>query len=138
MASSPPQFRIFAGTVRHALDEKNRVTIPSRWRDEEIDEFYAIVNGTATGTIITIVIVFLYRAGFYSRIIFIYAGILSVAFLGLSRLIKIISLRRMRRHGIGIKQVFHPQLKFHKFIALTIFISMILCFIDDIVDLIFA
>jgi MraZ protein len=44
MASSPPQFRIFAGTVRHALDEKNRVTIPSRWRDEEIDEFYAIAD----------------------------------------------------------------------------------------------
>ncbi len=70
-----------------------------------VDEFYAIVNGTATGTIITIVIVFLYRAGFYSRIIFIYAGILSVVFLGLSRLIKVGILRRMRRRGIGVRQV---------------------------------
>lgn len=35
-------FQIFAGTVRHALDAKNRVTIPSRWRREEMEEFYAI------------------------------------------------------------------------------------------------
>ncbi len=70
-----------------------------------IDEFYAILNGTATGAIITIVFVFFYRAGFYSRIIFIYAGILSIIFLGLSRFLKVILLRRMRRQGIGIKQV---------------------------------
>ncbi len=70
-----------------------------------IDEFYAIVNGTATGTIITIVIVFLYRAGFYSRAIFIYAGISAVLFLAISRLIKVRLLWRMRRQGIGIKQV---------------------------------
>ena len=44
MASSPPSVRIFAGTVRHALDEKNRVTIPSRWRDEGLVEFYAIAD----------------------------------------------------------------------------------------------
>lgn len=70
-----------------------------------VDEFYAILNGTATGTIITIVIIFLYRAGFYSRIIFIYAGVLSVIFLGISRLIKVTVLRRMRRQGVGVKQV---------------------------------
>ncbi len=77
-----------------------------------VDEFYAIVNGTATGTIITIVIVFLYRAGFYSRIIFIYAGILSVVFLGLSRLIKVGILRRMRRRGIGVGQEGHRSYSF--------------------------
>jgi len=70
-----------------------------------IDEFYAILNGTATGTIITIVIVFLYRAAFYSRLIFIYAGIFSVALLGFSRLIKVTVLRQMRRRGIGARRV---------------------------------
>ncbi len=70
-----------------------------------VDEFYAIISGTATGTIITIVFVFLYRAGFYSRIIFLYAGILSVLFLGFSRLLKVYILRRMRRQGIGVRQV---------------------------------
>ena len=44
MASNPDQFRIFAGTVRHTLDEKNRVTIPSRWRGEETGGFYAIAD----------------------------------------------------------------------------------------------
>lgn len=70
-----------------------------------VDELYAIVNGTATGTVITIVFIFLYRAGFYSRIIFLYAGIFSVLFLGLSRLIKVTVLRRMHRQGIGLKHV---------------------------------
>ena len=37
-------FQIFAGTVRHALDAKHRVTIPSRWRGEDIEEFYAIAD----------------------------------------------------------------------------------------------
>ena len=70
-----------------------------------IDELYAIVHGTATGTIITIVIIFLYRPTFYSRIIFIYAGVITVIFLGISRLIKVIMLRRMRRRGIGVQRV---------------------------------
>jgi exopolysaccharide biosynthesis polyprenyl glycosylphosphotransferase len=69
------------------------------------DEFYAIVNGTATGTIILIVFIFLYQPAFYSRIIFIYAGLISVVLLGLSRLVKVISLRQMRRHGIGVERV---------------------------------
>ncbi len=69
------------------------------------DEFYAILSGTATGTIIMIVFIFLYRPSFYSRIIFIYAGILIVALLGLSRLIKVMMLRRLRRKGIGTLRV---------------------------------
>jgi MraZ protein len=33
---------IFTGEFRHSMDAKNRVTIPSRWRQGEIDEFFAI------------------------------------------------------------------------------------------------
>ncbi|MBI1880400.1 MAG: undecaprenyl-phosphate glucose phosphotransferase, partial [Chloroflexi bacterium] len=69
------------------------------------DEFYAIVNGTATGTIIMIVFIFLYRAAFYSRAIFIYAGIFVILLLGLSRLIKVSLLRFLRRRGIGSERV---------------------------------
>lgn len=69
------------------------------------DEFYAIVNGTATGTIIMIVFIFLYQAAFYSRAIFIYAGIFVVILLGLSRLIKVTLLRTLRRRGIGSERV---------------------------------
>jgi MraZ protein len=35
---------IFAGEFRHAMDAKNRVTIPSRWRRGDLDEFFAIPN----------------------------------------------------------------------------------------------
>jgi MraZ protein len=35
---------IFTGEFRHAMDAKNRVTIPSRWRRGELDEFFAIPN----------------------------------------------------------------------------------------------
>jgi MraZ protein len=35
---SQPQ-KFFAGEFRHSIDEKNRVTIPSRWRRGEAEEF---------------------------------------------------------------------------------------------------
>ena len=35
---------IFAGEFRHAIDAKNRVTIPARWRSGEEDEFFAVPN----------------------------------------------------------------------------------------------
>jgi len=34
----------FAGEFRHAMDAKHRVTIPSRWRRGEVEEFFAIPN----------------------------------------------------------------------------------------------
>ncbi|NJN99202.1 MAG: undecaprenyl-phosphate glucose phosphotransferase [Anaerolineales bacterium] len=69
------------------------------------DELYVIISGTATGTIIMIVFIFLYRAAFYSRAIFIYAGIFVVILLGISRLIKVTLLRALRRRGIGSERV---------------------------------
>lgn len=36
--ASPPE-RFYAGEFRHSIDEKNRVTIPSRWRRDEAEEF---------------------------------------------------------------------------------------------------
>jgi MraZ protein len=44
MESSQIEQPIFTGEFRHAMDAKNRVTIPSRWRRGEIDEFFAIPN----------------------------------------------------------------------------------------------
>ena len=69
------------------------------------DEMYAIINGTTTSIVIMIVMIFLYRPAFYSRIIFIYAGLLAVAILGLSRLLKVALQRRMRRQGVGTRRV---------------------------------
>jgi MraZ protein len=39
MDSAPPSERFYAGEFRHSLDEKNRVTIPARWRRDEAEEF---------------------------------------------------------------------------------------------------
>src|SRR5438067_2326314 len=44
MESPPTAQPIFAGEFRHAMDAKNRVTIPSRWRRGEVEEFFAIPN----------------------------------------------------------------------------------------------
>lgn len=35
---------IFSGEFCHALDSKNRITIPSRWRQGEADEFFLIAD----------------------------------------------------------------------------------------------
>ena len=69
------------------------------------DEVYAIVNGTTTGIVIMVVLVFVSRPTFYSRLIFFYAGALIVGLLSLSRLIRGIVVRRMRRRGIGVARV---------------------------------
>jgi MraZ protein len=37
-ASSSPQ-PLYAGEFRHFLDDKNRITIPSRWRHNDAEEF---------------------------------------------------------------------------------------------------
>jgi exopolysaccharide biosynthesis polyprenyl glycosylphosphotransferase len=66
------------------------------------DESYSIVNGTTTGIIIMVVVTFFYRPLFYSRLLFIYTGALIVALLSLSRLVKGIVLRKLRRQGIGV------------------------------------
>src|SRR6266540_490998 len=39
MDSLPQSERFYAGEFRHSLDEKNRVTIPSRWRRDHGEEF---------------------------------------------------------------------------------------------------
>jgi exopolysaccharide biosynthesis polyprenyl glycosylphosphotransferase len=66
------------------------------------DEAYAILNGTTTGIVFMVVLVFISRPTFYSRLIFFYAGALIVVLLSLSRLIKNMAVRRLRHEGIGV------------------------------------
>jgi transcriptional regulator MraZ len=42
-ASSPAQF-VFAGEFRHSIDEKNRITIPARWRHDRAEEFIILAE----------------------------------------------------------------------------------------------
>jgi transcriptional regulator MraZ len=44
-ADSQPE-RFYAGEFRHSVDEKNRITIPSRWRRERPEEFILLPEAT--------------------------------------------------------------------------------------------
>src|SRR5437764_9746792 len=48
MSADPTTPPIFSGRVSHALDSKNRVTIPSRWRQSDADEFFLMPDPTNT------------------------------------------------------------------------------------------
>ncbi len=65
-------------------------------------ECYSLINGTTTGIVVMVVVTFFYRPLVYSRLLFIYTGVLTIALLGLSRLAKSIVLRKLRRRGIGV------------------------------------
>jgi transcriptional regulator MraZ len=44
-ADSQPE-RFYAGEFRHSIDEKNRITIPSRWRRDRPEEFILLPEAT--------------------------------------------------------------------------------------------
>jgi exopolysaccharide biosynthesis polyprenyl glycosylphosphotransferase len=69
------------------------------------DDLYSLLNATTTAIMLMVVLVFFYRRLFYSRIIFIYAGILILVLLGFARLIRNMVLTRMRASGKGVDRV---------------------------------
>ena len=70
------------------------------------DEVFRVMTGTATGIILMVfVIVFFFRPQLYSRLIFFYAGILVVILLGISRLIRRMVQRYLRRKGLGVDRL---------------------------------
>jgi exopolysaccharide biosynthesis polyprenyl glycosylphosphotransferase len=70
------------------------------------DEVYRIFTGTATGIILMVfVIIFLLRPQLYSRLIFLYAGVLITIFLSISRLIKRGVRNRLHRKGVGVDRL---------------------------------
>ena len=69
------------------------------------DDFYGIVNATTTAIMLMVVLVFFYRRLFYSRIIFIYAGIMIVILLWLARSVRAVILARLRQAGQGVDRV---------------------------------
>ena len=69
------------------------------------DDMYGLLNATTTAIMLMVVLVFFYRRLFYSRVIFIYAGILILVLLGLARLVRNMVLTRMRASGKGVDRV---------------------------------
>jgi exopolysaccharide biosynthesis polyprenyl glycosylphosphotransferase len=70
-----------------------------------LDEIYTIFTGTLVGIAIMIFLFFLYRADFYSRLIFFYAFLLTGGVLSLSRLAERQIRDRLRRRGAGVDRV---------------------------------
>jgi exopolysaccharide biosynthesis polyprenyl glycosylphosphotransferase len=68
-------------------------------------DLYGVLNATTTSIMILVVLVFFYPRLFYSRIIFIYAGILIVIFLGSARIARNSLLNRWRQRGHGVDRV---------------------------------
>jgi len=69
------------------------------------DDFYGVLNATTTAIMLLVVLVFFYRRLFYSRIIFVYAGLLILLLLGLARVIRWYILARLRQSGQGVDRV---------------------------------
>lgn len=70
------------------------------------DEAYLLLTGTATAIVLMVfVIVFFFRPLFFSRLVFLYAGILIVILLGISRLAKRIGYRHLRKRGLGVDRL---------------------------------
>jgi exopolysaccharide biosynthesis polyprenyl glycosylphosphotransferase len=90
------------------------IVLLSNWREGAYNvrstrsvfgEWYAVITSTTTAIALLVIIVFFYRRLFYSRIIFIYAGILIVVLLGLARVVRRMVLARMRQAGRGVDRV---------------------------------
>jgi exopolysaccharide biosynthesis polyprenyl glycosylphosphotransferase len=70
-----------------------------------LDEVYTVFTGTLIGIAIMIFLFFLYRAHFYSRLIFFYAFLLIGGFLSLSRLVERQIRDRLRMRGTAVDRV---------------------------------
>jgi len=69
------------------------------------DELYGVLNATTTAIMLVIVFVFFYRSLFYSRVMFVYAGLLIVALVGTARLVRRLIMARLRQAGQGIDRL---------------------------------
>ncbi len=70
-----------------------------------MDELSIIFDGTTTGIVLIIVLVFVYRPTFYSRAIFLYAGIFVLALVGGAHMLKIAMLSHWRKRGFGVARL---------------------------------
>ncbi|MBC7249971.1 MAG: undecaprenyl-phosphate glucose phosphotransferase [Anaerolineae bacterium] len=76
-----------------------------RRRTGWFDQVYGIFNGTTSGTIVMIVINYVYPDISRSRLIFLYATVLIVVLLSISRLLLRAVLGYLRKRGIGVNRV---------------------------------
>ena len=69
------------------------------------EEIYGVLNAVTTAIMVLIVLVFFYQRLFYSRIIFVHAGLIIFVLLSLARIVRSVLLARLRQAGQGIDRV---------------------------------
>ncbi len=67
-----------------------------------LEEFYSLLTATFTGIAILVFIFFFFRPQYYSRLIYLYAGILIVLFLTVARVVMRGILGALRKRGYGV------------------------------------
>ncbi len=70
-----------------------------------LDEFYIVFKGTVTGIALMTVIVFYARPFYYSRLIFGYAGVITLLLVWTSRALEKALISRRRRRGLGVTRM---------------------------------
>jgi exopolysaccharide biosynthesis polyprenyl glycosylphosphotransferase len=67
-----------------------------------LEEMYQLLTATFTGIVFVVFVFFLFRPDYYSRLIYLYAGILIVLLLTLERVLLQMILSSFRRRGLGV------------------------------------
>ncbi|MHB1295840.1 MAG: sugar transferase [Anaerolineae bacterium] len=109
-----PAYRVAFGVYRPSILALIAILLCAYWLEgayrqergrEFFDEFYIVLRGTMMGNAVMIVAVFLSTPNYYSRLIFGYAGVLTLVLLGLARTIERAVIARRRQRGLGVERV---------------------------------
>jgi exopolysaccharide biosynthesis polyprenyl glycosylphosphotransferase len=87
-----PIFFVIDGVYRH-------------WKGSLLEQIYAVVNSTTKMTVLMLAINFLFPPPFYSRVMLIEVGVLTVVGIGILRSVEKIVAARLRARGVGTSRV---------------------------------
>ncbi len=75
------------------------------WPRSWMDQVYRITNSTAKVTVLMLAVTFVFRPRYYSRVMLIEVGLLTIGLLALARGVEGLVIAYLRRRGVGIKRV---------------------------------
>ncbi|HEY74581.1 MAG TPA: undecaprenyl-phosphate glucose phosphotransferase [Thermoflexia bacterium] len=87
-----PIFFVMDGVYRH-------------WRGSWMEQMYCVVNATTKVTVLMLAITFVFRPRFYSRVMLVEVGLLTILLMGIVRGAEKIALARLQAKGIGVTRV---------------------------------
>ena len=75
------------------------------WPRSWMDQVYRITNATAKVTVLMLAVTFVFRPRYYSRVMLVEVGLLTIGLLALARGVEGLVIAYLRRRGVGIKRV---------------------------------